>query len=171
MEVLPHFPDGAWLCELAAVRDPEQVVDAVAAVFRVTEHPGLSLVESLVSYLRDQQLLVVLDNCEHVLRAAARLVAAIEAKCAGVRVLATSREGLNIAGEQLLVVPSLGLPGDAGVDSAEECEAVRLFVERARAVKADFAIDAGNRADVVAICTRLDEWRWRSSSRRRASPP
>ena len=155
-EVLPDFPDGVWLCELAAVRDPELVVDAVAAVFRVTEHPGLSLVESLVVYLRDQQLLLVLDNCEHVLRAAARLVAAIEAQCARVRVLATSREGLNIAGEQLLVVPSLELPDDTGVATAEECEAVRLFVERARAVKADFAIDGGNRADVVAICTRLD---------------
>jgi predicted ATPase len=98
----------------------------------------------------------VLDNCEHVLRAAARLVAAIEAQCARVRVLATSREGLNIAGEQLLVVPSLELPGDAGVETADECEAVRLFVERARAVKADFALDPGNLAGVVAICTRLD---------------
>jgi predicted ATPase/class 3 adenylate cyclase len=156
-EVLPRFRDGAWMCELAAVRDHAGVVDAVAAVFRVTARPGRSLEESLVAYLRDQELLVVLDNCEHVLRPAATLVAAIEGACPNVRVLATSREGLNIPGEQILVVPSLGLPEEgADVEAAGDCEAVRLFAERARAAKADFAVDATNGADVVAICTRLD---------------
>jgi len=156
-EVLPRFPDGAWLCELASVRDPDRVVDAAAGVLRVSARPESSLEESLVAYLRDQELLLILDNCEHVLRAVARLVVAIEATCAGVRVLATSREGLNIRGEQLLIVPSLGLPDDdAGIEEAADCEAVRLFAERARAVKADFTVDAGNRADVVAVCTRLD---------------
>ena len=92
-DVLPRFAEGAWFCELAAVRDPDGVVDAVAGVFRVTARPGLSLQESLVAYLRDQEALVVLDNCEHVLRPAAALVAAIGAACARVRVLATSREG------------------------------------------------------------------------------
>ena len=70
--MLPRFRDGAWLCELAAVRDPDGVVDAVAGVFRVSARPGSSLEESLVAYLRDQELLVVLDNCEHLLRAVAR---------------------------------------------------------------------------------------------------
>jgi predicted ATPase/class 3 adenylate cyclase len=155
-EVLPSFPDGAWLCELASVRDPDMVVDAVAGVFRVTARPGLSLLESLVGFLRDQTLLLVLDNCEHLLRAVARLVVAVEAAGPGVRVLATSREGLNVAGEQLFVVPSLGLPeDDPGLD-AVECESVRLFAERARLVKADFEVDGRNQADVVAVCTRLD---------------
>ena len=117
----------------------------------------MSVEESLVAYLRDKELLLVLDNCEHLLGAVAGLVVAIGAACSGVRVLATSREGLNIAGEQLLVVPPLGLPHDvADVERAGECDAVRLFADRARQVKADFVVDAGNRADVVAVCTRLD---------------
>jgi predicted ATPase/class 3 adenylate cyclase len=155
--VLPRFREGAWLCELAAVRDPDEVVGAVARVFRVGERPGLSVEECLVSYLRDKELLLVLDNCEHLLGAVAGLVVAIGTTCSDVRVLATSREGLNIAGEQLLVVPPLGLPDEvAGVERAGECDAVRLFTDRARQVKSDFVVDAGNRADVVAVCTRLD---------------
>src|SRR5262249_33644227 len=99
-QLLLRFPDGAWLCELASVGDPEAVVDAVAAVFGVTARPGMSLQDSLVGFLRDQRLLLVLDNCEHVLRAVARLVVAVEAAGPGIKVLATSREGLNVAGEQ-----------------------------------------------------------------------
>lgn len=156
-EVLPRFRDGAWLCELAPVRDQDGVVNAVAGAFCVSARPGQNLEESLVAYLRDQELLVVLDNCEHVLRAAAWLVVAIEGACPEVRVLATSREGLNVPGEQLITVPSLGLPDPRdAAEAADEREAVRLFVERARAVRADFTIDASNRDDVIAICTRLD---------------
>ena len=156
-QVLPQFRDGAWLCELASIRDPGGVVDAVAAVFRVSARPAMSLEESLVAYLRDQELLVVLDNCEHLLHPVAHLVVAIEAACSGVRLLATSREGLNVAGEQILVVPSLGLPDTGtGIEPAGECEAVRLFADRAQAVKADFTVDATNRADVLTVCTRLD---------------
>jgi predicted ATPase/class 3 adenylate cyclase/DNA-binding CsgD family transcriptional regulator len=156
-DVMPRYRDGAWFCELAAVRDPDGVVEAVAGAFGVSEHPGLTLQDSLRAYLRDQQLLLILDNCEHVLRAAARLVVAIETSCADVRVLATSREGLNVAGEHLLTVPSLSVPDrDDGADAADECESVRLFVERAQAVKDDFILDRTNRADVIEICTRLD---------------
>jgi predicted ATPase len=155
-EVLPRFPDGAWLCELDAVRDPELVAQAVAAVFGVTARPDASWLESLVGFLRDQTALLVLDNCEHLLRAVARLVVAIEAAGPGIRVLATSREGLNVAGEQLIQVPSLGLPDDDPGLDANQCESVRLFVERARLVKADFELDATNQADVAAVCRRLD---------------
>jgi predicted ATPase len=123
----------------------------------VTARPGSRLEESLVTCLRDQELLLVLDNCEHLLRSVAAFVAMIEAACASVRVLATSREGLNIGGEQLLTVPSLRLPDDdPGMSLVGECEAVQLFTERARAVLADFAVDDTNRSDVVAVCTRLD---------------
>jgi predicted ATPase len=156
-EVLPRFRDGAWLCELQMVRDPAGVVDAVAALFRVTARPDLSLEESLVVYLRDQETLIVLDNCEHLLRPVAGLVARIEATCPGVRVLATSREGLNLRGEQILVVPSLGVPeGDMSMDALTECDAVRLFTDRARAVKADFRVDATNAEAVGEVCRRLD---------------
>ena len=156
-EVLPRFRDGAWLCELQMVRDPAAVVDAVAAVFRVTARPGLDLQDSLTAYLRDQELLIVLDNCEHLLRPVAGLVAKIEASCSGVRVLATSREGLNLRGEQILVVPSLGVPEES-VDLAGliECDAVILFSDRARAVKADFRVDAGNASALSEVCRRLD---------------
>jgi predicted ATPase len=155
-EVLPRFPDGAWLCELDAVRDPEMVAQAVAGAFGVAARPDGSWIESLVGFLRDQTVLLVLDNCEHLLRAVAHLVVALEGAGPGVRVLATSREGLNVAGEQLIQVPALGLPeDDPGLDVAE-CESVRLFVERARLVKADFELDATNQADVAAVCRRLD---------------
>jgi predicted ATPase len=156
-ELLPRFSDGAWLVELAAVRDPERVADSVGAVLRVMARPGLSLEESLVAFLRDRTLLLVLDNCEHLLRPVAALVADIEAACPGVRVLATSREGLGLRGEQLLVVLSLGLPDDTSdVERLAGCEAVRLFVDRARTGKADFVLDAANAAAVAQICIRLD---------------
>jgi predicted ATPase len=144
------------LCELDAVRDPELVAQAVAGAFGVAARPEVSWPEALVGFLRDQSVLVVLDNCEHLLRAVAQLVVAMEAACPGVRVLATSREGLNVAGEQLIQVPSLGLPEDDPGGDPAGCESVRLFVERARLVKADFDLDAGNQAEVAAVCRRLD---------------
>jgi predicted ATPase len=156
-ELVPRFRDGAWLCELQMVRDPAAVADAVAAVFRVSARAGAALEESLITYLRDQQLLMVLDNCEHLLRPVASLVAGIVAACPGVRVLATSREGLNLRSEQILVVPSLGVPED-GMDLAAVagCEAVRLFADRAHALKADFAVEAANADAVSQLCRRLD---------------
>jgi predicted ATPase/class 3 adenylate cyclase len=156
-EVLPRFRDGAWLCELAAVRDPAEVNAAVAGVFQVTARAGLSLEESLVAFLADQELLLVLDNCEHVLRPVASLVTTLEAACPMVRVLATSREGLSVRGEQIWAVPSLELPHDTNdAEAIAACEAVRLFVDRAQGVKASFAIDATNAADVREIVSSLD---------------
>ena len=156
-EVAPRFPDGVWLCELASVRDHDRVVEAVAAVLGVSASPDSTREESLIAYLGDKHLLLLIDNCEHLLRSAARLVVAIEGACPQARVLATSREGLNIGGEQLLIVPALGLPADGSmIEASGECEAVHLFADRAAAVKAGFAVDRTNRADVVSICTRLD---------------
>ncbi|HEX5587923.1 MAG TPA: hypothetical protein VFZ17_11495, partial [Acidimicrobiia bacterium] len=156
-EALPAFADGSWLCELASVRDPTGVVDAAAGVFRVTARPGLGLEESLVAYLGDQELLIVLDNCEHVLRPVAALVTAIEVACPNVRVLATSREGLSVRGEQIFAVPSLDVPNDTtDLEVMSACEAVRLFVDRAQEAKAAFVIDAGNAEAVAQVCRRLD---------------
>jgi len=156
-EVLPRFQDGAWLCELASVRDPDRVADEMAGVFQVSARPGMSLEESLLAFLSDQRLLLVLDNCEHLLRPVAGLVTRIEGACPGVKVLATSREGLNVRGEQILVVPSLGVPDEgAGLEVLVTCEAVQLFADRARAVKADFALDLTNAEGVAQVCTRLD---------------
>ena len=156
-QVAPRFADGAWLCELAPVRDPTGVDDAVAAVFSVTARAGQSTRETLVGFLRAKQLLLVLDNCEHVLAEAAALAETLARSCERLVILATSREGLAIEGERLMPVPPLATPG-AGADLAAitDAEAVRLFVERAAAVKPGFAVAAQNAAAVTAVVRRLD---------------
>ena len=111
-----EFPDGVWVFELAAVTDPAAVPDAVAAVLGITQQPGKSVSESVAAALEGRVRLLVFDNCEHVLDAAADLVEAILAHSATVRILATSREGLGVADEQLWPVPSLDV--GAGIDSA-----------------------------------------------------
>jgi predicted ATPase/class 3 adenylate cyclase len=156
-EVVPGFRDGAWLVELAAVRDPGRVADAVAAVFGVSARGGESVGDALIEFLGAKQMLLVLDNCEHLLEPVAALVDRVERSCAGVVVLATSREGLALDGEQILAVPSLAvLERDTDVELVARCDAVILFVERARRVDADFALSAGNSAAVAQVCRRPD---------------
>jgi len=156
-QVLPRFADGAWLAELAPVRDPARLDDAVAAVFSVTARAGQGTREALVEFLRGKQLLLVLDNCEHLLQAAAALAGVLRRSCARLVILATSREGLGIDGERLVPVPPLGLPGaGAGLAAITQAEAVRLFAERAGAVKPGFQVTAENAAAVAAVVRRLD---------------
>jgi predicted ATPase/class 3 adenylate cyclase len=156
-ELLPRYREGAWLAELAPVRDPERVVEAVAAVFRLTAGAGQPLQESLLEMLANKQLLLVLDNCEHLVGAVARFVTRLERECPGVVVLTTSREGLAVAGEQLLALPPLGAGApDDDIESLVTTDAVSLFVERARSVKADFTLTNNNARAVVEICQRLD---------------
>ena len=146
-----EFPDGVWVFELAAISDPAAVPDAVAAVLGITQQPGKSVAESVADALEGRVRLLVLDNCEHVLDAAADLIEAILAASAATKIVATSREGLGIADERLWPVPSLDV--GAGVDSA----AVALFVERAQNVSPRFTVgDDGEAAAVVEICRRLD---------------
>jgi predicted ATPase/class 3 adenylate cyclase len=155
--VSPRFGDGAWLCELAPVRDTAAVSDAVAAVFSVTAPAGLSISEALVEFLRGKQLLLVLDNCEHLLEAAAALAGVLQRSCERLVILATSREGLGIEGERLVPVPPLAVPGtDADLAAITQAEAVRLFAERAAAVKPEFVVTAENAAPVAAAVRRLD---------------
>ena len=150
-QLADEFPDGVWLFELAAVTDPAAVPDAVAAVLGITQQPGKSVSESVAAALEGRLRLLVFDNCEHVLDAAADLIEAILAHSATVTILATSREGLRVADEQLWPVPSLDV--GAGIDSA----AVNLFVERARSVASRFSMaDADEAGAVVEICRRLD---------------
>ena len=133
-DVLPRFREGAWLVELAPVRDIDGVVEAFAAVFGVSARAEQSIEESLVEFLRTKQLLLVVDNCEHLLEAVADLVETLERSCAGVVVLATSREGLSLDGEQNLTVPSLAAPAvDADLETIAQSDAVELFVQRASA--------------------------------------
>jgi predicted ATPase len=149
--LVDEYPDGVWFFELAAVTDPAAIPDAVAAVLGITQQPGKSVSESVAAALEGRVRLLVIDNCEHVLDAAADLIEAILAHSATVRVVATSREGLGVAQEQVWPVPSLDI--GAGIDSA----AVSLFVERAQGIAPSFAMVNGDEAAaVVEICQRLD---------------
>ncbi|WP_459969970.1 ATP-binding protein [Mycobacterium sp. MUNTM1] len=146
-----EYPDGVWFFELAAVADPAAVPDAVASVLGITQQPGKTVSESVAAALEGRIRLLVIDNCEHVLNAAADLIEAILAQSETVKILVTSREGLGVADEQLWPVPSLDV--GAGVDSA----AVNLFVERARSVAPRFSMAPTDEAEaVVQICARLD---------------
>ena len=150
-DLADEFPDGVWFFELAAVADPGAVPDAVTAVLGITQQPGKSVASSVAAALEGRVRLLVFDNCEHVLDAAADLIEAILVASATVKILVTSREGLRVADEQLWTVPSLDI--DAGTDSA----AVTLFVDRARSVAQRFSLaGADEAAAVVDICRRLD---------------
>ena len=156
-QVQPRFAGGAWLCELAPVRDAVGVDDAVAAVFSVSAPAGQTTREALVEFLRNKELLLVLDNCEHLLAGAAALAGVLQRSCGRLVILTTSREGLGIDGERLVPVPPLVLPGaGADLDSIIDAEAVRLFTDRAAAVKPGFAVTAENAAAVAAVSRRLD---------------
>jgi predicted ATPase len=153
----PGYRDGAWLCALAGVREADGVADAVLEAFRVEPPQGLPAEEVLRRFLRAKELLLVLDNCEHLLRPLAGLVTEVLRECRGVRVLATSREGLSIAGERIMVVPSLDVPvSTEDLDAIAGSDAVQLFVSRARAVRAGFVLDGTNASSVAQICQRLD---------------
>ena len=150
-----RFADGAWLVELAPVQDEAQVAAAAAAALGVREQPGVPAAEAVALVLGRQQLLLVLDNCEHVIGAAAQLCAGLLAACDDVRVLATSREPLAVAGEARyrlgpLTLPAPGQTGDGG------SEAVALFADRARSADADFTLDEQAAAGVARLVTRLD---------------
>ena len=155
--VAPGYRDGAWLCRLEGVRHGDTVADAVLDVFGVDPGQGGSTVATLVRFLRSKHLVLVLDNCEHLLRPVTRLINEIVDACSEVKILATSREGLGASGERLFAVASLDLP-DAmhDPDAIARCDAVRLFVGRAQSVRADFVLDASNALAVAQVCERLD---------------
>jgi len=155
--VLGCFPDGVWFVDLAPISDSALVVATIAQTLGVRE-ASQRLREALADYLREKRLLLLLDNCEHVLAAAPEL-AALLATAPGVRALATSRATLHLAGEREYSVPPLSLPEAGAAPTLErltEYEAVRLFSVRARAVRATFAVTSANAPAVAAICQRLD---------------
>ena len=157
-EALDGAGDGVWLVELAPVTDPELVARTVAAVLQVREEPGRPMMDTLVEAVGDRSLLVVLDNAEHLLGAAAKLADALTRSCPRVHLLVTSREPLGIGGEQLFRVPPLTVPPAdvAAPDRLTAFESVQLFVDRAAMHRRGFTLDATNAAAVAAICVRLD---------------
>jgi predicted ATPase/DNA-binding CsgD family transcriptional regulator len=158
-ELVEGFEDGVWLVELASLADPSLVPQAVASTVGAREQAGRSLTETLSDHLRARKLLLVLDNCEHLIEASATLVEALLRSCPKLRVLATSREALGIVGEVAWSVPSLSLPDLRRLPEVEglpRYEAARLFVERAVAIKPTFALTEQNSASVAQLCYRLD---------------
>ena len=153
----PAFPDGAWVVELARLSSPESVPHAVAAALGLALPSGADLADSLVDALRRRRMLLLVDNCEHVLNAASRLVESLSRRCPEITVVATSRERLGAAGEH--VWPVLPLPVPPPTASEEEVKAspaVALFLDRVRSARADFQLDAANTGGVVEICRGLD---------------
>ncbi|HXZ64775.1 MAG TPA: NB-ARC domain-containing protein, partial [Streptosporangiaceae bacterium] len=154
--VAGRFADGVWLAELAPVADPEQVAAAVAAALGVREQPELPAAEALARVLAGQQLLLVLDNCEHVIGAAAKLCAVLLAACDEVKILATSRQPLAVAGEARYRLAPLALPDLEDLAGAAQAEAVMLFADRARSADTRFALTAEMAPAVARLVAGLD---------------
>jgi len=154
----PAYPDGAWQCELSPVVAGPDVAHALAATFGVTHQQGLSAAEGVLRYLRGLRVLLVVDNCEHVLDAVASLLTALLRHCPHLAVLATSRERLAVRGEHVIDVQPLGVPapGTDALAAPVPVPAVELFCVRASAVRAGFALTTANAAAVAEICRRVD---------------
>jgi predicted ATPase/DNA-binding winged helix-turn-helix (wHTH) protein len=154
-----QFPDGAWFLELAPLADPGLLLQAVATALGLKEEPGKPLSQTLAEHLRQKRVLLLVDNCEHLLDACASVADMLLRQCPGLKILASSRQALGMAGEQTYRVPSLSLPDRTVVQTPEtlsQYESVQLFVERALLVRADFALSKDNAAALASLCCHLD---------------
>ena len=143
--MLDEFPDGVWLIELAPITDPDAVMAATASILRAQPQPGVSVLNSIVAWCHRRRILLIIDNCEHVLAPAVELVSAINAGCENVTIVATSREPLRVDGERVIRIPSL-----------EQHHGVELFCARAQAAEDSFVPSPDDRATIATICDRLD---------------
>ncbi len=153
------YPEGVWLVELGALADPTLVPQTVAATLDLVEEAGYPIVSRLTDYLRSRRSLLVLDNCEHLVEACAKLVDALLRVCPALTVLATSREALRTDGETIYQIPPLAAPDPERLPALEELRsfgAISLFAERAAAARPGFQVTAGNASAVARICSRLD---------------
>jgi predicted ATPase/DNA-binding SARP family transcriptional activator len=158
-DLVREFPHGIWWIELAPVSDPGLISQSVAAVLNIKSESQRPLIEELFDYLRNRQLLLILDNCEHLVHSCAQWVGRLLRACPSLKVLTTSREILGVPGEIVWSVPPLGLPkanGTVHLDSLAAADAVRLFVERAGSVKPGYQLTERNAASIAQICQRLD---------------
>jgi predicted ATPase/DNA-binding winged helix-turn-helix (wHTH) protein len=156
-EVIDAYRDGVWLVELASINDPALVPASLAQPLGVQEKAGTPLVQTLCVHLKSRKLLLILDNCEHLLEACAALANAVLRTAAQVTIIATSREPLHVAGEQTYPLPTLSLPDPlASVEQIASSEAVQLFVERAQRQQPDFALTAERAPAIAQLCVHLD---------------
>ena len=153
-----RYADGVWLVELAPISRPDLVVPTLALVLSAREEPGRTLLAGITARLRDAEALLIVDNCEHVIDAAADMIATLLRSCPRLRILATSQTKLSVPGEASWPVPPLTLPGAGAVDpqAASEAESVRLFCDRAALARPGFSLTADNAAAVGDICRQLD---------------
>ncbi|HEY6602588.1 MAG TPA: winged helix-turn-helix domain-containing protein [Xanthobacteraceae bacterium] len=157
--LLDRYPDGVWLAELAPLNDPQLVTSIIGDVLGVSLNATVGGLDALASALRNKELLLIIDNCEHVIAEAARVAEVLIRNCSRLSILASSRERLAIAGESVIRVPSLSAPQPSEALTATHAgdyAAVRLFVERANALGCGFALTDANAAAVASICRRLD---------------
>jgi predicted ATPase/DNA-binding CsgD family transcriptional regulator len=157
-ELLNRSGDGTWLVELAAVTDQDAVAPAISQALRIAAQPGRPMLEGLLDSLAHQDVLIVLDNCEHLIGGCAETVEAILLHCPRVRLVATSREPLGLGGEVIYRVPSLSLPrpGDGGLAAPGTSDAVTLFADRARANGVSLTVDEHSGPLVASVCRQLD---------------
>jgi len=153
---LADYRDGVWFVDLAPLRAPERVAAACAAALELARDSETLPADRIAAHLAGRQALIVLDNCEHVRAGAAAFVDGVLALPGRTRILATSREPLAVAGEQLYRVPPLSLPATADLNDVQAADAVRVFVDRARLVLPEFEVDDANAAAIIEICRRLD---------------
>ncbi len=159
VQALEDFPDGVWFVDLAPVNEPEQVIKVVADATGLRHKTNQATLESLVAWFGRKKLLIVLDNCEHLIEACASFSEQVLANNPGVWILATSREAFGMQGETLYLVPSLSFPDPSQLPSRETLftfDAIRLFEEHAQAVAPDFSLSAQNAFSVSRICQHLD---------------
>lgn len=155
--LLADFPDGVYMVELASLGDPGLLPQSVALPFGITSRSSTPCEELLVNFLRKRQALIILDNCEHLLLACAELVERLLKSCPNLKILATSREPLQVPGEAVYRVPSMAIPPEPTISRKfRESEAIRLFEQRAQLARPDFALASENLFSLVEICRRLD---------------
>jgi predicted ATPase/class 3 adenylate cyclase len=158
-EIVDEYADGVWFIELATITEPDLVAQTIARLLNVNEASGEPILQALVSSLKSKQLVLVLDNCEHLVAECARVANALLRACSGVRILASSRQALNVTGEVVYSLPALSLPDPKARQTptaVAQYDAVRLFVDRAAAVRSDFAVTEQNAATIAQLCYRLD---------------
>ena len=158
-ELVEQYPDGVWFIELAPLTDPDLIPQAILSVLGTGEQPGKTATQSLSEYVHEKKLLLILDNCEHIIEACARLADILLSNSPGLKILASSREALGVKGEMAWHVPSLSVPDIRLLPSIEQFtqyEAVRLFIERATLAQAHFHVTKENERAIAQICSRLD---------------
>jgi predicted ATPase len=158
-DLVGAYPDGVWLVELTGLSEPALVPQAVATTLKVREQPGRPLLDTLLDALHDKEMLLLLDNCEHLIDAAARLAEALLDSCPRLRILATSREPLGVADELSWIVPPLSAPSaqqSPTVKELEGYESARLFADRASSRHPGFELTSENATAVAQVCARLE---------------